>query len=115
MPVIMYNGAMIYNYFTDKILYSQSLPELSRKMTSEILNIMPDTGGEVVRADGTYPRDVNFSMAFLSMPLICFLEFRSVPSISLKIIIFVISSNKSSTSHLFQFVYYRNKIVRKFT
>lgn len=54
MPVIMYNGAMIYNYITDKILYSQPLPELSRKMTAEILSLMPDAGGEVVRADGTY-------------------------------------------------------------
>lgn len=54
MPVIMYNGAVIYDYITGKILYSYPLPEISRKMTAEIMGLMPDAGGEVVRADGTY-------------------------------------------------------------
>lgn len=54
MPVIMYNGAMIYNYISEKVLYSQSLPEISREMTAKIMNFMYDCGGEVLRADGTY-------------------------------------------------------------
>lgn len=54
MPVIMYNGAMIYDYSAEKILYSQSLPEESREMTVKIMSFMNDCGGEVLRADGTY-------------------------------------------------------------
>lgn len=54
MPVIMYNGAMIYDYNTEKILYSQALPEISREMTSKIMNFMNDCGGEVLRTNGTY-------------------------------------------------------------
>ncbi|MDE7104905.1 MAG: Cof-type HAD-IIB family hydrolase [Ruminococcus sp.] len=54
IPVIMYNGALIYDYITDKILYSKPLPEVSREMTAEIMRFIPDAGGEVVRTDGTY-------------------------------------------------------------
>lgn len=54
MPVIMYNGAMIYDYSAEKIIYSQSLPEISREITAKILNFMTECGGEVLRADGTY-------------------------------------------------------------
>ncbi len=55
MPVIMYNGAMIYDYSAKKILYSQSLPEISRDMIKKVMNFMYyDCGGEVLRADGTY-------------------------------------------------------------
>lgn len=54
MPVIMYNGAMIYDYSAEKVIYSQSLPEISREITAKILNFMAECGGEVLRADGTY-------------------------------------------------------------
>ncbi|MDE6789256.1 MAG: Cof-type HAD-IIB family hydrolase [Ruminococcus sp.] len=54
MPVIMYNGAMIYDYSAEKILYSQSLPKVSREMTAKIMSFMSDCGGEVLRTDGTY-------------------------------------------------------------
>lgn len=54
MPVIMYNGAMIYDYVSEKVLYSQSLPEISREITAKIMNFMYECGGEVLRADGTY-------------------------------------------------------------
>ncbi len=54
MPVIMYNGAMIYDYSAEKVLYSQSLPEISREITAEVMNFMPECGGEVLRTDGTY-------------------------------------------------------------
>lgn len=55
MPVIMYNGAMIYDYISEKVLYSQSLPEISREMITKVMNFMYyECGGEVLRADGTY-------------------------------------------------------------
>ncbi len=54
MPVIMYNGAMIYDYSTEKVLYLQSLPEISREITSKVMNFMPECGGEVLRSGVTY-------------------------------------------------------------
>lgn len=54
MPIIMYNGAMVYDYISEKVLYSQSLPEISREITAKIMNFMYECGGEVLRADGTY-------------------------------------------------------------
>ncbi|MDE5764074.1 MAG: Cof-type HAD-IIB family hydrolase [Ruminococcus sp.] len=54
MPVIMYNGAMIYDYISGNVLYSRCLPETSRKITGKIMNFMPECGGEVLRTDGTY-------------------------------------------------------------
>lgn len=54
MPVIMYNGAMIYDYSAEKVLYSQSLPEISREITVRVMNFMNECGGEVLRSDGTY-------------------------------------------------------------
>lgn len=54
IPVIMYNGAMIYDYNTEKILYSQALPEISRSITAKVMDFMNDCGGEVLRTDGTY-------------------------------------------------------------
>lgn len=54
MPIIMYNGAGIYDYISGKLLYSQPLPETSRKITAEILDKMQCAGGEVLRPDGTY-------------------------------------------------------------
>ncbi|MCM1133231.1 MAG: HAD family hydrolase [Ruminococcus flavefaciens] len=54
MPVIMYNGAMIYDYSAEKVLYSQSLPDISRELTAEVMGFMAECGGEVLRTDGTY-------------------------------------------------------------
>lgn len=59
MPVIMYNGAMIYDYSAEKILYSQSLPDISREITEKIMDFMAECGGEVLRTDGTYIFSIN--------------------------------------------------------
>ncbi|MBQ8297864.1 MAG: HAD family hydrolase [Ruminococcus sp.] len=54
MPLIMYNGAAIYDYNTDKVLYSQPLPPEAKQITREILDALPQAGGEILKADGTY-------------------------------------------------------------
>lgn len=54
MPIIMYNGGAIYDYQAQKLLYSYPLPDSARKMTAEVLRLMPECGGEVLTADGTY-------------------------------------------------------------
>lgn len=54
MPLIMYNGAAIYDKVNDKVLYSVALPKEAKRITEEILGVMPHIGGEVLKADGIY-------------------------------------------------------------
>lgn len=54
LPVIMYNGAAIYDCNEKKICYTHPLPETAKAIASEIIAFMPDPGGEVLRTDGTY-------------------------------------------------------------
>ena len=53
-PVIMYNGAAIHDYTSGETLYTHPLPPEARSLTEEILNAMPQVGGEVLRTDDTY-------------------------------------------------------------
>ncbi len=53
-PVIMYNGAAIYDYTSEKLLFTSPLPESARETVREILAEMPEAGGEVLRPEGTY-------------------------------------------------------------
>lgn len=53
-PVIMYNGAAIYDYSEHRLLFTHPLPDEARDIAIELLQAMPDAGGEVLRADGTY-------------------------------------------------------------
>ncbi|MBQ8960482.1 MAG: HAD family hydrolase [Ruminococcus sp.] len=53
-PVVMYNGAAIHDYSEGRTLYTQPLPEEAKAITSRIMELMPDLGGEVLRAEGTY-------------------------------------------------------------
>lgn len=54
MPLIMYNGAAIYDKKTDSVLYTVPLPPEARTITGEILSAMPHIGGEVLKTDGIY-------------------------------------------------------------
>lgn len=54
MPVIMYNGAALYDYSRGELLFSRALSDDCREMAEELLRQMPETGGEVLKADGTY-------------------------------------------------------------
>ncbi len=53
-PVIMYNGAAIHDYARGETLYTHPLPPECREMAIALLEAMPEAGGEVLRADGTY-------------------------------------------------------------
>lgn len=53
-PIIMYNGAAIHDYIADKTLYSHPLPPEAKSIAMELLELMPEAGGEVLRTDGTY-------------------------------------------------------------
>ena len=53
-PIIMYNGAAIHDYKSGKTLYTHPLPLKARSYVEELLELMPEAGGEVLKADGTY-------------------------------------------------------------
>ena len=53
-PIIMYNGAAIYDYTSGKMLYTHPLPETARAYAAQLMELMPDVGGEVLRPEGTY-------------------------------------------------------------
>ncbi len=54
MPVIMYNGAAIHDYTSGETLYTHPLPEKAKSAALEIMEMIPDIGGEVLKTDGTY-------------------------------------------------------------
>lgn len=54
MPVILYNGAMIYDYINKKSLYTVYLPETAKKISIEIMNSIENLGGEILKQEGTY-------------------------------------------------------------
>lgn len=54
MPLIMYNGAAIYDRSSDKVLYTIALPMEAKRLTHEIIEAMPQVGGEILKADGIY-------------------------------------------------------------
>ena len=53
-PIIMYNGAAIHDYKSGKTLYTHPLPVEARSYVEELLELMPEAGGEVLKTDGTY-------------------------------------------------------------
>ena len=53
-PIIMYKGAAIHDYKSGKTLYTPPLPLKARSYVEELLELMPEAGGEVLKAEGTY-------------------------------------------------------------
>ena len=54
MPVIMYNGAAIHDFVSEKTLYTHPLPTEAKSLAIKLFEAMPETGGEVLKTDGTY-------------------------------------------------------------
>lgn len=54
MPVILYNGSMIYDYRKNKILYEKHLPMTAKKIALEIMRNVENLGGEVLKSDSAY-------------------------------------------------------------
>lgn len=54
MPVIMYNGAAIYDFDKNEYCFTKPLPDSARQITADFLEALPEIGGEVLKADGTY-------------------------------------------------------------
>lgn len=54
MPVVLYNGGIIYDYQAEKILYAEYLPDNAPEITEELSEVMQSAGGEVLKIDKTY-------------------------------------------------------------
>lgn len=53
-PMIVYNGAAIYDSVHDRVLFSECLPADAIRMTREIMEAYPEVGVEVLRAETAY-------------------------------------------------------------
>ena len=53
-PIILYNGAAIYDPVSQKLCYTVTLPETFAALVQTVLEHFPEIGAEVLRADGTY-------------------------------------------------------------
>ncbi len=53
-PMIVYNGAAIYDAQRDAVLFSEPMPACARDMTREIMAAHPHVGVEVLRAESAY-------------------------------------------------------------
>lgn len=53
-PIILYNGAAIYDPVSQKLCYTVTLPETAAALVQTVLEHFPEIGAEVLRADGTY-------------------------------------------------------------
>jgi Cof subfamily protein (haloacid dehalogenase superfamily) len=53
-PMILYNGAMIYDPVQEKILYQNALCKSAKEMAATVLQAFPQAGSEILCADGTY-------------------------------------------------------------
>lgn len=53
-PMIVYNGAAIYDSVRREVMFSQSLPRDAYAMTKEIMAAYPEIGVEVLRSENAY-------------------------------------------------------------
>lgn len=54
MPVILFNGAAIYDPISKKMLDIATLPSDAVQITRTVLDAFPDVSAEILRIDGTY-------------------------------------------------------------
>ena len=54
IPLIMYNGSLIYDYEKKIVLYTDELPLDAEKIALDLLNIIENPGAEVLRLDNIY-------------------------------------------------------------
>lgn len=54
LPVILYNGSLIYDTHTDDVMFTDELPDCSKEIAAELFKFMENPGGEVLRLDNIY-------------------------------------------------------------
>lgn len=54
LPVILNNGAVIYDIWQKKIIWNSLLPQTARGYLFEVMERFPEVGAEVLREDGMY-------------------------------------------------------------
>lgn len=53
IPVILYNGGVIYDYPNENVICAEYLPDNAREITEDLIKAMPEIGGEVLRLNKT--------------------------------------------------------------
>ncbi len=82
IPVMMYNGAAIYDWEKEKYLYCRPLPASARDIATEILSEMPQIGGEVLTTKETYVfRNNEYQMRHTKICGItpCYMDLEKIP------------------------------------
>ncbi len=54
LPVILYNGSLIYDTLTNDVMFTDVLPECAIDIGKELFDFMKNPGGEVLRLDNIY-------------------------------------------------------------
>ncbi len=54
VPVILYNGSLIYDTSCEKVMFTDVLPDCAINIGRELLDFMENPGGEVLRLDNIY-------------------------------------------------------------
>lgn len=54
LPVILYNGSLIYDIKTEKVMFTDILPDCAIDIGKELFECMEDPGGEILRLDNIY-------------------------------------------------------------
>ena len=54
IPVILYNGSLIYDTHKDEVLFTDELSEYAKEIADELFKYMKNPGGEVLRLDNIY-------------------------------------------------------------
>ncbi len=54
IPVILYNGSLIYDVQKQEVLFTDELPEFAPDIAKELFGFMKNPGGEVLKLDNIY-------------------------------------------------------------
>ena len=54
IPVILYNGSLIYDIHAGKVMFTDELPGYAKDIAKELFDYMENPGGEVLRLDNIY-------------------------------------------------------------
>lgn len=54
LPVILYNGSLIYDLAKEKVMFTDVLPDCAADIGRELFEFMENPGGEVLRLDNIY-------------------------------------------------------------
>ncbi|HEX9061303.1 MAG TPA: Cof-type HAD-IIB family hydrolase [Clostridia bacterium] len=63
LPAVLYNGAMIYDFKSSKVLWERMLPDIARDVVEKIMSEFPQVGVEVFKGSDIYVLRENQSVS----------------------------------------------------